>query len=83
MEAVISRMKTIRASDMRSTSSNSLPVLRFVAVSATIPNIDDVSTCIAKQDIICPTLIALYMYFAHMFHGNILFADKIYWHADM
>ena len=43
IEAVISRMKTIQAAMGRSSVENFLPKLRFVAVSATIPNIDDVS----------------------------------------
>lgn len=42
MEAVISRMKTIQASMSRCPPGSSPPRLRFVAVSATIPNIQDV-----------------------------------------
>ena len=42
IEAVISRMKTIQAAMVRSNVENFLQKLRFVAVSATIPNIDDV-----------------------------------------
>ena len=38
MEAVISRMKTIQSSVMQSNTS----MIRFVAVSATIPNAEDV-----------------------------------------
>jgi len=43
IEAVISRMKTIQAAMGRSSVENFLPKLRFVAVSATIPNINDAS----------------------------------------
>lgn len=42
MEAVISRMKTIQASMNRCPPGSLTPRLRFVAVSATIPNIQDV-----------------------------------------
>ena len=57
MEAIVSRMKTVRASVMwekeealgRGEGQDGKPVsqtpsLRFIAISATIPNIDDVST---------------------------------------
>ena len=43
MEAVITRMKTMMAARARSNVDNGLPPLRFVAVSATITNIEDVS----------------------------------------
>lgn len=49
MEAIVSRMKTVRASlsweegGGNSTGEHSSSVLRFIAVSATIPNISDVS----------------------------------------
>ena len=46
IEAVISRMKTIQAAMGRSSVENFLPKLRFVAVSATIPNIEDVNICL-------------------------------------
>uniref|UniRef100_A0A8C3IZJ8 Helicase ATP-binding domain-containing protein n=1 Tax=Calidris pygmaea TaxID=425635 RepID=A0A8C3IZJ8_9CHAR len=43
LEVVVSRMKTIQSSLWRlSENHNSLPPLRFVAVSATIPNAEDV-----------------------------------------
>ena len=58
MEAIVSRMKTVRASVMWAKEEEALgrgesehgkhvghtPSLRFIAISATIPNIDDVST---------------------------------------
>ena len=48
MEAIVSRMKTVRTSisweeGTRTSQSTSMDVLRFIAVSATIPNISDVS----------------------------------------
>ncbi|XP_062607353.1 probable ATP-dependent DNA helicase HFM1 [Saccostrea cucullata] len=45
MEAVISRMKTIQAARNRAVESagQTIPQLRFVAVSATIPNIKDIA----------------------------------------
>ncbi len=46
MEAIVSRMKTIRASisweDEEKGGGGSMDVLRFIAISATIPNITDV-----------------------------------------
>ena len=44
MEAIVSRMKTIRSSLAAAQSTDSGgPMLRFMAISATIPNIEDVS----------------------------------------
>ena len=49
MEAIVSRMKTVRTSlswgegGESSAGERSCGVLRFIAVSATIPNISDVS----------------------------------------
>ena len=49
MEAVISRMKTVQAAAAREATTTEkaaeggTPDLRFLAVSATIPNIEDVS----------------------------------------
>ncbi|XP_061171634.1 probable ATP-dependent DNA helicase HFM1 [Saccostrea echinata] len=45
MEAVISRMKTIQAARIRAVEGvgQTIPKLRFVAVSATIPNIKDIA----------------------------------------
>ena len=43
MEAIVSRMKTIRASVSWESASSSDEILRFMAISATIPNIQDVS----------------------------------------
>ncbi len=47
MEAIVSRMKTIRSSLQWEGSSveTSASQLRFIAVSATMPNISDVSLC--------------------------------------
>lgn len=39
MEAIVSRMKTVKASVASDSTSGGL---RFIAVSATIPNVDDV-----------------------------------------
>ena len=61
MEAIVSRMKTVRASlsweEGRGNSSveHSSSVLRFIAVSATIPNISDVSE--ACDDIFAKDLV--------------------------
>ena len=57
MEAIVSRMKTVRASVMWEKEEalgggevehgkrvGQTPSLRFIAISATIPNVDDVST---------------------------------------
>lgn len=44
VEAIVSRMKTIRSSLAATQSTDgSGPMLRFMAISATIPNIEDVS----------------------------------------
>jgi hypothetical protein len=43
VEAVASRMKTIQAARHRSKGTSDLPALRFLAISATITNIEDVS----------------------------------------
>lgn len=47
MEAIVSRMKTIRASLVWESGKGTVNSLRFIAVSATMPNISDVSinTC--------------------------------------
>ena len=46
MEAIVSRMKTVRASVSVEASDRESEVLRFIAISATIPNITDVSVCV-------------------------------------
>ncbi|XP_033759553.1 probable ATP-dependent DNA helicase HFM1 [Pecten maximus] len=43
IEAVISRMKTVQISLCHSNTEQQLPKLRFIAVSATIPNIEDIA----------------------------------------
>ena len=44
MEAVVSRMKTVQMSIKReSSNSNKMQAMRILAVSATIPNVEDVS----------------------------------------
>jgi len=46
LEAVVSRMKTIHSSSSyhcQSTVSSGITGIRFIAVSATIPNVEDVS----------------------------------------
>ena len=46
MEAVVSRMKTIQIAinnEIISKDDNSSPMMRFLAISATIPNVNDVS----------------------------------------
>ena len=61
LEAVVSRMKTIRA-----TSDASLESLRILAVSATIPNAEDIATWLsdestsAKHFKYCPFIILLF-----------------------
>jgi len=44
MEAVVSRMKTVQAAFSRESraAANPSKIMRFIAVSATIPNVDDV-----------------------------------------
>ena len=45
MEAVVSRMKTVQKSIMKETSHGKQNhAMRIIAVSATIPNVDDVSS---------------------------------------
>ncbi|CAH1232813.1 SNRNP200 [Branchiostoma lanceolatum] len=59
MEAVVSRMKTIQAvvgrenvtnSEYESARAQSAAGIRFVAVSATIPNVEDVAAWFGKED---------------------------------
>ncbi|KAL3847245.1 hypothetical protein ACJMK2_018167 [Sinanodonta woodiana] len=50
VEAVIARMKTIQAAKARTKLNNSSSPFRFIAVSATIPNIEDCNTCICRMD---------------------------------
>ena len=46
MEAVVSRMKTVQVSITRESSAKkNMQAMRILAVSATIPNVDDVSKC--------------------------------------
>lgn len=45
MEAIVSRMKTIRSSLSWSEGGGEGCKLRFIAISATMPNISDVSEC--------------------------------------
>lgn len=42
LEVVVSRMKTVQSSLWRLSENRHVPPLRFVAVSATIPNAEDV-----------------------------------------
>ncbi len=42
LEVVVSRMKTVQSSLWRLSENHDVPPLRFVAVSATIPNAEDV-----------------------------------------
>jgi superfamily II helicase len=49
VEAVIARMKTIQAAKARTKLNNSSSPFRFIAVSATIPNIEDVRYILAKH----------------------------------
>ncbi|KAK4325049.1 hypothetical protein Pmani_004359 [Petrolisthes manimaculis] len=50
LEAVVSRMKTIRATRPTADSStHTTPPLRFVAVSATIPNVEDVAAWLSDE----------------------------------
>ncbi|XP_071524400.1 uncharacterized protein [Panulirus ornatus] len=52
LEAVVSRMKTIRATRPTTSSDNhhNTPRLRFVAVSATIPNVEDVAAWLSDEE---------------------------------
>ena len=43
MEAVVSRMKTVQYSHNTRTSTGHLQPIRFIAISATVPNVQDVS----------------------------------------
>jgi len=46
MEAVVSRMKTIQIAinnEITNKQDNSSPIMRFLAISATIPNVKDAS----------------------------------------
>lgn len=43
LEVVVSRMKTVQLAVLRSSNQPADKALRFVAVSATIPNVEDVS----------------------------------------
>ena len=43
MEAVVSRMKTVQISINKDAETGTTPNMRFMAVSATIPNVNDVS----------------------------------------
>ena len=42
MEAVVSRMKTVQVAINNEVCKTGNQVMRFIAVSATIPNVDDV-----------------------------------------
>ena len=44
MEAVVSRMKTIQVAINSVKDDPNSPAMRFLAISATIPNVNDVST---------------------------------------
>lgn len=71
LEVVVSRMKTVQSSLVRSSENpDSVLPMRFVAVSATIPNADDVSIsmeCIyifIKQILfISPSLLHTHIFF--------------------
>ncbi|XP_057297127.1 probable ATP-dependent DNA helicase HFM1 [Hydractinia symbiolongicarpus] len=43
MEAVVSRMKTVQVSINNDTKETDTPIIRFVAISATIPNVKDIA----------------------------------------
>jgi ATP-dependent DNA helicase HFM1/MER3 len=51
MEAVVSRMKTVQRSLEENTSAGLPAGVRFVAVSATVPNIEDVATWLSREEI--------------------------------
>ncbi|NXG69577.1 HFM1 helicase, partial [Baryphthengus martii] len=56
LEVVVSRMKTVQSSLRRHLEShNSVPLLRFVAVSATIPNAEDIAEWLSdsKMPAVC------------------------------
>ena len=51
MEAVVSRMKTIQVAINNENKTSSAttaqtPVMRILAISATIPNVEDVTVCL-------------------------------------
>jgi hypothetical protein len=54
MEAVISRMKTVKTAESRATNQKEIfgANMRFLAISATLPNADDVSTVTVFTDVI-------------------------------
>lgn len=57
MEAVVSRMKTVQASRNRDLAESAEDVaggMRLVAVSATIPNVQDVSSYPNMVDLVTP-----------------------------
>ena len=58
MEAIVSRMKTIQASIAweEGGGGGAKNKLRFIAVSATIPNISDVRWCVCACVYYCPKL---------------------------
>ena len=51
MEAVVSRMKTVESALARSAreSQTDYAGIRFMAISATVPNVQDVSLCIIQN----------------------------------
>ena len=51
MEAVVSRMKTVESALARSAreSQTDYSGIRFMAISATVPNVQDVSLCIIQK----------------------------------
>ncbi|WAR27311.1 HFM1-like protein, partial [Mya arenaria] len=51
IEAVMSRMKTIEAARERNNIPDQFPCLRFLAVSATITNIDDIAAWLGKDGV--------------------------------
>ncbi len=66
MEAIVSRMKTIRSSLQWEGNASRASELRFIAVSATMPNISDVSSTVyfkrAKQTNFCTALLIIAMH---------------------
>lgn len=49
MEAVVSRMKTVQVSINNDAKENDTPIIRFVAISATIPNVKDVGAFVNSR----------------------------------
>ena len=51
MEAVVSRMKTVESALARSAreSQTDYSGIRFMAISATVPNVQDVGLCIIQK----------------------------------